>query len=250
MTTLTGAPDRLRNLIEDNAGDTPLYLIGRDRNRSQLYAWFRPTSSWIPVPDGGASAATITRLLDAEVFTLTRIPQDELPPELAAAIRRHETKAWRGLGTVRQIHLHTQTPAPASREFPRRAFPCGPCPIRSDNTGNPNAKFPAERWEVLSRTVPNPDTGMPPIPGEIMFGCHKGKPGSDEYNPGPGDDLACAGWLVRFGRDHLGIRMALMDGRLPATALEPGPNWPPLHETWDDVVRHQTSDTGACAIED
>lgn len=57
--------------------------------------------------------------------------------------------------------------------------------------------------------------------------------------PGTNDDLACAGWLARFGADHLGVRLAVANGRLPATALAPGENWPPLHHTWRDVVREQ-----------
>lgn len=134
------------------------------------------------------------------------------------------------------------------RQFPRREFPCGPCPIRADNADNPAAKFPAARWEALSRTLPDPDTGTPPMPGEPMFGCHKGKPGSDEHNPQPEDDLCCAGWLVRFGYDHLTVRLALHDGRLTEADLTPGPNWPPLHETWADVVRNQTSDTDTCPV--
>ncbi|MET9263695.1 DUF6283 family protein [Amycolatopsis sp. NPDC004079] len=126
------------------------------------------------------------------------------------------------------------TPPAAPCPLPRREFPCGPCPIRADNRDNPKAKFPAERWTALSDTVRNPDTGAQPMPGDPMFGCHKGEPGTD-------NDLACAGWLARFGSDHIGVRLAAATGRLPASALEPGRNWPPLHQTWNDVVRHQTA---------
>lgn len=117
--------------------------------------------------------------------------------------------------------------------FPRRLFPCNECPIRADNADNPSSKFPAERWKTLSVTVRNPRTGVEPHLHEILFGCHKGEPGTDA-------DLACAGWLVRFGIDHLAVRYALVTGRLPASALEAGENWPPLHETWADVVEAQT----------
>ena len=131
--------------------------------------------------------------------------------------------------------------APQGKPFPRRSFPCGPCPIRADNADNPDAKFPAHRWEALSLTLPDPNTGIPPMPGTPMFGCHKGEPGTD-------NDLACAGWLAQFGYDHLTVRLALHDGRLNETDLTPGPNWPPLHPTWDDVVRNQTSDTDSCPV--
>jgi hypothetical protein len=68
-----------------------------------------------------------------------------------------------------------------------------------------------------------------------MFGCHKGAPGTNA-------DLACAGWLVRFGADHTTVRMAIAAGRLPYEALSPGTDWPPLHETWDEVVLAQTAE--------
>ncbi|SEP53758.1 hypothetical protein SAMN04489732_13060 [Amycolatopsis saalfeldensis] len=118
--------------------------------------------------------------------------------------------------------------------MPHREFPCGPCPIRADNCDNPKAKFPAERWTALRSTVRDPETGKQPFPGDPMFGCHKGEPGTN-------DDLSCAGWLVQFGSDHIGVRLAVATGRLPESALEAGDNWPPLHETWEDVVRHQTA---------
>lgn len=124
-------------------------------------------------------------------------------------------------------------PAAAVQPMSYREFPCGPCPIRADNRDNPDAKFPAERWDELGGTVRDPRTGTHPMRGDAMFGCHKGEPGT-------GDDLACAGWLVRFGADHVAVRLAVATGRLPEDALVAGRHWPPLHATWDDVVRHQT----------
>jgi len=73
------------------------------------------------------------------------------------------------------------------------------------------------------------------MPGDPLFGCHKGEPGTN-------NDLACAGWLAQFGHEHIGVRLAVAQGRLPADALEPGENWPPLHQTWTDVVRCQTQE--------
>lgn len=119
--------------------------------------------------------------------------------------------------------------------FPRRAYPCNECPIRADNADNPNSKFPATRWEALSVTVRDPETGWEPGVNEILFGCHKGEPGTDA-------DLACAGWLAQFGGDHLAVRLAVATGRLPVAALRSGENWPPLHETWTDVVEAQTEE--------
>ncbi len=119
-------------------------------------------------------------------------------------------------------------------ELPRRRFPCDECPIRADNRDNPKSKFPAERWEDLSASVRDPLTGYQPMPGDVLFGCHK-------RDPRTGADLACAGWLARFGGDHVGVRLAIVQGRLPDSALTPGVNWPPLHESWADVVQAQTS---------
>lgn len=120
-------------------------------------------------------------------------------------------------------------------QLPRRHFPCDECPMRADNRDNPKAKFPADRWDELSVTVRDPETRHEPPIGEILFGCHKGAPGTNQ-------DLACAGWLAQFGIDHLGVRLAVLHGRLPNDALEPGTNWPPLHQTWEDIVRAQTAD--------
>jgi hypothetical protein len=117
--------------------------------------------------------------------------------------------------------------------LPWRRFPCAPCPIRADNSDNPAAKFPAHRWEDLSETVRDPATGRQPTIGDPIFACHKGEPGTDA-------DLACAGWLARFGADHIGVRLAIARGQLPESALERGSDWPPLHRTWNDVVRAQT----------
>jgi hypothetical protein len=117
--------------------------------------------------------------------------------------------------------------------MPRRTFPCGPCPARADNGDNPAAKFPPERWLEMSATVRDPLTGQEPQLGAILFGCHKGDPATNE-------DLACAGWLASFGGDHLAIRLAKAEGRLPASALRPGENWPPLYATWEEMVRAQT----------
>lgn len=124
-----------------------------------------------------------------------------------------------------------------SASFPHRSYPCDECPIRADNADNPKSKFPAARWEALSVTVRDPETGRHPGLGDILFGCHKGEPGTNA-------DLACAGWLARFGLDHVAIRLALIEGKLPKSAIKPGANWPPLHETWADVVENQTLDDG------
>jgi hypothetical protein len=60
-----------------------------------------------------------------------------------------------------------------------------------------------------------------------LFACHKSPEGREE---------ACAGWLATVGIEHLGVRVAVATGQLPAEALAPGENWPDLHETYDEMV--------------
>jgi Family of unknown function (DUF6283) len=132
--------------------------------------------------------------------------------------------------------LLAATPRPQEQAIPalpRRLYPCDECPIRADNQDNPRSQFPAARWEALSVTVRHPVTGSPGLDAP-MFGCHKGAPGTDE-------DLACAGWLATFGADHVAVRVAVAQGRLPTEALSRGANWPLLHQSWDAVVEAQTA---------
>lgn len=120
--------------------------------------------------------------------------------------------------------------------FPRRTYPCDECPFRRDNQDNPKAQFPAHRWDALSGTVRDPDTGRHPGMEDAMFACHKGAPGAEEV------DLACAGWLATHGEDHVRVRLAVATGALAAEELQAGENWPQLYETWADAAAHQTCD--------
>lgn len=112
--------------------------------------------------------------------------------------------------------------------------PCWNCPWRRDSVAG---EFPAERYKALRATAGSPgaEAGF----GAPMFACHKSEPGRDR---------ACAGWLARSGTDHLGVRLAVALGRLPASALQPGatetdrPPWNvvPGRET-DRYGRHEYS---------
>jgi len=116
-------------------------------------------------------------------------------------------------------------------DLPRRSFPCDECPVRCDNADNPRSKFPAERWETLRATIGDASgLGLLDMP---MFGCHKGTPGA------PDEDLACAGWLAAFGHRSVPVRLAVAYGQLDTTALEPGPNWPPLYQDWEEMAAAQ-----------
>lgn len=63
-----------------------------------------------------------------------------------------------------------------------------------------------------------------------MFACHKSMPGHDE---------ACAGWLAAAGYEHLGVRLAVATGWLPASCLTPGIEWPELFDTYSEMVETQ-----------
>lgn len=103
---------------------------------------------------------------------------------------------------------------PSTRELPHCVRPCANCPWRRDS---PAGEFPADRYGALRATAGRPgyEAGL----GAPIFACHKTEPGSDR---------ACAGWLAVAGIDHLGIRLAVALGRLPAGALKLGDDWPAL----------------------
>lgn len=111
------------------------------------------------------------------------------------------------------------------RPFPRRAFPCSECPWRLDSRAG---QFSAARYEALKKTSTSPSITDP------MFGCHKGAPGTDE-------DLACAGWLAVAGNAHPAARLAVAAGRLDSAALRPGPGWPGLFSSYDEMAQAQGS---------
>lgn len=60
-----------------------------------------------------------------------------------------------------------------------------------------------------------------------IFACHKSEPGRDR---------ACAGWLAVAGINHLGIRVAVALGRLPASRLRPAEDWPDLFDSYEEMA--------------
>ncbi|ANY10694.1 hypothetical protein AFB00_30270 (plasmid) [Pseudonocardia sp. HH130630-07] len=64
-----------------------------------------------------------------------------------------------------------------------------------------------------------------------MFACHQS---------GEGREQACAGWLAAVGADHLGARLAIAQGRLPAEALQPDPDGPALYGSWAELLAAKT----------
>lgn len=113
------------------------------------------------------------------------------------------------------------------------AKPCGDCPWSRDT---PPGKFPAERYEALASTSGEPGNEAPI--GAPMFACH---------NSAEGKEIACAGWLAVEGKDHLGVRLAVVMGRLSGSVLEPAPGWPALFSSYAEMARFQAGygDAGA-----
>lgn len=104
--------------------------------------------------------------------------------------------------------------------LPRRRFPCNECPWKRDS---PPGQFPASRYEELRATSDQSGIAAP------MFGCHRGEPGTNA-------DLACAGWLAVAGVEHLGIRLAVITGRLEPEDLQPGEGWPDLYGSYQELA--------------
>ena len=60
-----------------------------------------------------------------------------------------------------------------------------------------------------------------------MFACHQS---------GEGEEFACAGWMAKVGHRHPAVRLAVISGRLDSAALEPGVDWPELHDSYQEVL--------------
>ena len=110
--------------------------------------------------------------------------------------------------------------------LPHRRHPCTECPWRKDT---PPGQFTAERYEALQATSeqrPGDEPGL----DSPMFACHRTAEGREQ---------ACAGWLAAVGHRHLGVRLAVMQQRLPVHVLEPQPGWPTLFETYAEMAERQ-----------
>lgn len=114
----------------------------------------------------------------------------------------------------------------------RRRYPCSECPFRRDT---PPGKFPSSRYEALHVTVGQPEAEAPL--GAPAFACHKSPEGLDE---------ACAGWLAVCGIEHLGMRLAVITGRLEPGDLRPRDDWPELFATYEEMASVQGR---TCALE-
>lgn len=113
-------------------------------------------------------------------------------------------------------------------EIPHRRYPCNECPWRRDT---PPGKFPAERYEALRNTSGQPGHEAPL--DSPLFACHKTAEGQEQ---------ACAGWLATAGIEHLGVRLAVLTGRIPGEALNPGEDWPELFNNYNEMAATQAKE--------
>lgn len=106
-----------------------------------------------------------------------------------------------------------------------RKKPCRECPWRRDT---PPGQFDEDRYEALRSTVG--EQGAEASWDAPMFACHLTAEGREQ---------PCAGWLAVVGIEHLGVRIHINQGSLPPEVLQPGDDWPPLFETYDELVDAQ-----------
>lgn len=106
-----------------------------------------------------------------------------------------------------------------------RAYPCVQCPWRA---GADLSSFSDGDMSRLVRA--NGAVGVEAARDAPAVACHLDQP--DTSHP----MRLCAGWLAVVGRHHLGIRMAVLAGRLPEEALAAGEGWPSLYESLDDLL--------------
>jgi hypothetical protein len=102
----------------------------------------------------------------------------------------------------------------------------GACPFRVD--AEPG-EFTHERFEKLADTAGAPGAEVPI--GGSWFACHHTRDGGE---------VACAGWLAVCGVDHIGVRMAVSEGRIAAEALRRPADGPDLFESYDVMAREQS----------
>lgn len=111
--------------------------------------------------------------------------------------------------------------------LPRRRRPCAECPWRRDVAPG---QFSQARFESLTATSGSPGQEAPI--GAPMFACHKSPVGSEE---------ACAGWLAVAGHQHLGVRFAVVEGRLDPDSLSAPEGWPPLFDSFEEMSATQAA---------
>lgn len=104
----------------------------------------------------------------------------------------------------------------------RASGPCSDCPWRTDS--DPTQFSPA-RWDDMLVTAGRPGDEAPI--GAPLFACHQTSEGREQ---------TCAGWLATVGYHHLGVRIAIAQGRIPEEALDPDAYDVELYRSWDELL--------------
>ena len=112
--------------------------------------------------------------------------------------------------------------------------PCPTCPWRVDQHAG---SIPNFRLSLAEQLVASTGTEL----GAPIFACHQSA---------PEQEVVCVGWLVRYGRDSIGVRLRLMRGAMRREELEIGEDWPELHHTYEEVITKLRDDCAAQPKED
>ncbi|MDP9606125.1 DUF6283 family protein [Variovorax sp. NFACC27] len=100
------------------------------------------------------------------------------------------------------------------------------CPWRLDQDARSIPNFSLDKAEALAATCPDA-RNMGPGPDAAMFACHQSRIGAEVH---------CAGWLATVGHRHPAVRLSVLRDRLDPGRLEPGADWPALHENYGQVL--------------
>jgi hypothetical protein len=92
----------------------------------------------------------------------------------------------------------------------------------------PPGQFPRSRYEEIAHTSGVQGAEAPL--GSPLFACHMTIEGRD---------APCAGWLAAVGIESLPVRVLIAYNELPASVLEPGPDWPELYGSYAEMVDAQ-----------
>ncbi|MFG3423215.1 DUF6283 family protein [Micromonospora sp. NPDC048063] len=109
------------------------------------------------------------------------------------------------------------------------ARPCRPCPWRRDNADRYRY---ANLTEYAEGTVPRepgfgkPDDADPLAALGTLFACHAAA----------GGQHLCAGHLAVVGATHPLVRLGILWGLIDPAALEPGGDWPPLWDSYAEMI--------------
>ena len=106
-----------------------------------------------------------------------------------------------------------------------RTHPCTQCPWRTDAD---QSAFSDEDMAKLLHA--NGIAGVEAALGAPAMACHVDQPSTAHPM------RLCAGWLAVVGPHHLGVRMDMISGRLPESAVVAGPTWPQLHRDFNDLM--------------